>query len=99
MSGAHRSRIGAFARPARNGGRAVLPGASRASVCIDRLAGRRIPSCLSNASRKHPRRTGRGHDVMDNVAVKLCALRTVDMLFTAIGVMAGNDGRAMRCRE
>ena len=35
-------------------------GASRASVCMHRLAGRRIPPCLSNASRKHPRRTGRG---------------------------------------
>ena len=34
--------------------------ASRASVCMHRLAGRRIPSCFSNASRKHPRRTGHG---------------------------------------
>jgi hypothetical protein len=96
MSGALRRCIGAFARPAHNGGRAVLPCASRASVCIDRLAGRRIPSCLSNASRKHPRRTGRDDDVMDNVPVKLRALRTVDMLFTAIGAMAGNDCRATR---
>ena len=44
---------------ARNGGGRVS-GASRASVCMHRLAGRRIPPCLSNASRKHPRRTGRG---------------------------------------
>ena len=46
------------------GGR-CCPVASRASVCIDKLAGRRIPSCLSNASRKHPRRTGRGHAAID----------------------------------
>jgi hypothetical protein len=32
--------------------------ASRATVCMHSLAGRRIPSCFSNASRKHPRRTG-----------------------------------------
>ena len=38
------------------------PVASRASVCMHRLAGRRIPSCFSNASRKHPRRTGRQDD-------------------------------------
>ena len=46
---------------ARNGGGRVS-GASRASVCMDRLAGRRIPSCFSNASRKHPRRTGQQDD-------------------------------------
>ena len=41
MSGGLWSRIGAFARSARSGGRAVLPGASRELLCMKQRAGRR----------------------------------------------------------
>src|SRR5262245_37198551 len=46
-------RIGAFARPARSSGRAVLPDASRGLAC---KATRRtpVPACSCNASREHP---------------------------------------------
>jgi hypothetical protein len=37
-------------------------GASRALACMHQLAGRRIPSHLGDASRKHPRRTERHED-------------------------------------
>jgi hypothetical protein len=69
MSGARSFRIGAFARPARSGGRAVLPGASRVLLARQR-AGRRSRPAHAMPRDEHPWRTGRQDDNPGRARVK-----------------------------
>ena len=63
VGGALGSRIGAFARSARSGGRAVLPDASRGLRARQR-AGRRIPLCPYDASRRAPSANGTAETIV-----------------------------------
>jgi hypothetical protein len=83
MSGALRSRIGAFARPARSGGRTVLPGRLPGVVVASQPAGRRIPLRLWHAS---------GDALGERDIMGICSYRTIVKIRPALSTVALGKG-------